>query len=210
MQGELRRGGFAVHWCTTAGDARRAIERLAPRLVVLDVGLPDETGFELLAQLRRDGHDVPVIMLTARLLGSDKVRALDLGADDYVTKPVWPEELRARIRAVLRRHVPRGRRAVFRLGALRVDVANRSVELDGQPLHLTPTELDVLIVLLRTPNQLVARERVVERALPHDDSGTRALRVHISRLRRKLAPGGPRIETVRGFGYCIRDRDDAR
>jgi len=208
VEGELRSGGFAVHRCTTAREAREAIARLRPRLVVLDVGLPDQSGFELLAALRRDGLDVPVIMLTARLLGADKVRALDLGADDYVTKPVWPEELRARIRAVLRRHGPRGMDAVHRLGALRVDVGNREVDLEGRPVHLTPTEFDVLLVLVRAPNQLVPRERFVDRALPHDDSGDNALHVHISRLRRKLADGGPHIETVRGFGYRLRDRGD--
>lgn len=169
-------------------------------LVILDLMLPRVSGFELLRELRA-ASDVPVLVLSARQDSADKVQALRLGADDYMTKPFWPEELLERIRARLRRPVLE-RSEVIEVGVLRFDLARRQVAVRGQPVDLTRVEYDFLLALARRPGAAIARSWLVENVLdPDKEGGDRTLDVHASRLRKKLGPG--LIETAWGIGYRL-------
>jgi two-component system response regulator CpxR len=179
-------------------------------LVLLDVMMPGLDGFEVLRLVRRQSP-VPVIMLTARTAQVDRVAGLDAGADDYLPKPFGPEELLARIRAVLRR-TGRAPRAVEALeaGAVRLIPSAREVRVDGAPVDLTTVEYDILEFLARAAGRTVSRDELTaalyrRRASPFD----RALDVHISNLRKKLGPHGALIRTVRGVGYLFRDGPEA-
>jgi len=208
LRGELQRAGYRCRWATTAALALLEIERRRPDVTLLDLQLPDRSGFDLLPELRVRSA-MPVIVVTARLLGHDKVRALDLGADDYITKPFWTEELLARLRAVLRR-TRRDATAidVQEFGTLRIDVPARQVSIAGDLRPLTPTEFNLLRHLARRPGQALRREQLVDAVLPKEGSATEALQVHVSRLRRKLGAEGWRIKTVWGIGYRL-DSDAA-
>lgn len=174
-------------------------------LVILDVMLPVLDGFEVLRQLRRR-NQVPVIMLTARVQQPDRIQGLDAGADDYLPKPFDPDELLARIRAVLRRTesaVPSVGESIT-LGGLRVDPATRQVWSAGNPVELTSTEFDLLEMLIRSAGRIVSRDEITaalfeREATPYD----RFLDVHISHLRKKLDDGGRLIRTIRGVGYMF-------
>lgn len=169
-------------------------------LVVLDLMVPGVPGLEVLEQLRRCS-DVPVLVLSARDGSDDKVRALRLGADDYMTKPFWPEELTERVRARLRRPVL-AREDRVRLGPLEVDLERREVWLEGEPVSLTPVELGIVGALVRRPGVAVTRQWLVANVLDPDREGTeRTLDAHISRLRKKL--GRELVETVWGVGYRL-------
>ncbi|MEQ1508503.1 MAG: response regulator transcription factor [Myxococcota bacterium] len=169
-------------------------------LVVLDLMLPELSGFEVLAQLRACS-DVPVLVLSALDGSDDKVRALRLGADDYLTKPFWPEELIERVKARLRRPVLL-RRDRVRLGALSLDLALRQVWVDEVEVALTPVEYEILAALARRPGAAVTRRWLVANVLdPDRDGNERTLDVHVSRLRRKLGPG--LVDTVWGVGYRL-------
>lgn len=197
----LAHAGYPSQWAATAGEGLEAIKLHDPDLVLLDLMLPDGSGFEVLRALRA-GSAVPVIVLTARLLGQDKVRALDLGADDYITKPFWTEELCARIRAVLRRGVlSPSAPDCLRFGAVEIDVGARAISVAGERKHLTVTEYDLMIYLAKRPGRVVLREHLIDAVLPGEDSAFEALQAHISRLRRKLGEDGKAIVTVRGIGY---------
>jgi len=202
LRGELQRAGYRCRWATTAALGLLEIERRRPDVTLLDLQLPDRSGFDLLPELRRRSA-MPVIVVTARLLGDDKVRALDLGADDYVTKPFWAQELLARLRAVVRRTRPQASAVDVQLGALRIDVPARQVSVAGAPCSLTPTEFNLLHHLARRPGQALRREQLVDAVLPKEGSATEALQVHISRLRRKLGAEGWRVKTVWGIGYRL-------
>ena len=169
-------------------------------LIVLDLMLPGTYGLDVLKKVREQS-DVPVLILTARDHPSDRVRGLELGADDYVTKPFWPEELLARVRARIRRpSMNRGERIVA--GALNIDLGARTVELDGNPIELTRVELDLLAELAGRPGQAITRAALVDRVLDPDKQGTeRTLDVHVSRLRKKLGAESKRVATVWGIGY---------
>ncbi len=195
---QLERAGFVVRWLRD-GDAARGADLDGLSLVVLDLMLPGVYGLDLL-RLFRARSDVPVLVLTARNETADKVRALELGADDYVTKPFWPEELVARVQARLRRPtMTRGDR--LRVGALDLDLGAHLASHAGVPLDLTPTELQLLVALARRPGAAVTRRALADAAL--DLGGERTLDVHVSRLRRKLPEGAPRIVTVWGIGYRL-------
>ncbi|MCB9680576.1 MAG: response regulator transcription factor [Alphaproteobacteria bacterium] len=169
-------------------------------LVVLDLMLPNLSGFEVLEQLRK-GSDVPVLVLSARDGSEDKVRALRLGADDYLTKPFWPEELTERVKARLRRPVLQ-RQDRVQLGALAVDLERREVWVDDTSVALTPVEFEILAALARRPGAAVTRRWLVANVLdPEREGNERTLDVHVSRLRRKLGPG--MVETVWGVGYRL-------
>jgi two-component system response regulator MtrA len=201
LRRELLEQGFAVRWVASAAAARAQLGDAMPDLVLLDLNLPDESGYALLAELRTS-RPVPIIVLTARLLGEDKVRALDLGADDYVTKPFWTEELCARIRAVLRRRAPWERpRDRHDFGGLAIDAASRQATVDGMVAPLTATEFDLLHYLAVRPGRAVHRAHLISEALPGEESDVEALQAHMSRLRRKLGPYAHFIATVRGVGY---------
>ncbi len=201
----LRREGFEVVWHRDgAGAAREDAGTFA--LVVLDLMLPNVYGLDLLKRWRASGASTPVLVLSARDDTSDKVRALKIGADDYVTKPFWPEELVARVRARLRRpdiRAPGG--GPLRVGRLEIDVDERAVRVDGTPTpELTKVELDVLLALAKRAGSAISRRALVEACLDPEKMGNeRTLDVHVSRLRKKLGAAGPQLMTVWGIGYKL-------
>jgi two-component system response regulator CpxR len=200
----LAREGFAIDWVAngTAGlEQARAAEYA---LILLDVMMPDSDGFEVLRRIRERSR-TPVLMLTARGDTQDRVRGLEMGADDYLPKPFDPAELAARIRAVLRRAAPPAAAAAIALGDLELDGGSRSVRRGGEPVELTTVEFDLLAALLRVAGNTVSREDLVRGVLGREFSPfDRSIDTHVYNLRRKLGPhagGGERIKGVRGAGY---------
>jgi len=201
VQGHLEEAGYAVDWLRDGDDAM-LVDPAPYGLVVLDLMLPGAYGLDVLKHLR-ERHDVPVLVLSARNETPDKVRALKLGADDYVTKPFWPDELLARVSARLRRPVLQ-RAQILRAGALTIDAEARRVEVDGKAVSLTQVEFDVLSALARRMGSAVTRAWLVDAALDPDKEGTeRTLDVHVSRLRKKLGNAGKQIATVWNIGYRL-------
>jgi two-component system alkaline phosphatase synthesis response regulator PhoP len=214
----LKGAGYRV---LTARDGQTALALARhehPDLVVLDLMLPGGLdGLEVCRRLRRDAvlADVPIIMLTARVEETDRLIGLELGADDYVTKPFSPREVVARVRAVLRRargHGPPS--GVVRVGELTIDLPNRSVTVGEQPISLTPTEFDLLAVMARNPGRPFSREQLINLVYDVAYSGyDRAIDSHIKNLRRKIEPNPrqPRyVLTVYGVGYKFCERREAR
>ena len=211
---ESIRLGFALQWRevdvlgAASGDvALDIVEREAPDLVLLDIGLPGQDGFEVLRELRAFS-DVPVVMLTARDDAMDKVKGLELGADDYVTKPFNHLELMARVRAVLRRHdmpAPASRAPSFRSGDLEVDFARQEARLHGERVDLTPTEYKLLYHLVRNAGHVLQHGTLLAKVWGREYMDeTDYVRVYIRRLREKLGddPEHPRyIQTERRLGY---------
>jgi two-component system, OmpR family, response regulator MprA len=193
-----------------AGDGVEALELLAVDgvdAVLLDVTMPRLDGLETCRRLRRDGNELPVLMLTARDAVSDRVAGLDAGADDYVVKPFALEELLARLRALLRRLTPQDG-DVIRFADLTLDPGTRQVERGGERIELTRTEFSLLELFLLNPRQVLTRSVIFERVWGYDFGfGSNSLDVYIGYLRRKTEAGGrPRlIQTVRGVGYALRD-----
>jgi two-component system, OmpR family, response regulator MprA len=178
-----------------------------PDLVVLDVMMPGIDGYEVARRLRAAG-DVPILMLTAKDEVRDRVRGLDVGADDYLVKPFALEELQARIRALLRRREPEATRQVLRYSDLEVDTGSRDVRRDERRIDLTAKEYELLTTFLRQPRQVLSREYLLERVWGFNfEAETHVLEVYVGYLRQKLEAGGePRlIHTVRGAGYVLRD-----
>jgi two-component system OmpR family response regulator len=173
--------------------------------VLLDVMMPGIDGLEVLRRIRARSR-VPVIMLTARGDEADRVAGLELGADDYIPKPFSPRELLARVRAVLRRAAPEvaGERLVA--GGIEVDIAARTVSVDGRPVELTGLEFDILVALMRRAGRVVPRNALLAEAGRDEVVGERTVDVHVSKLRRKL--GEARIRTVRGIGYLVPRGDE--
>jgi DNA-binding response OmpR family regulator len=204
----LRREGFQVVTAVDGAAALAAVERARPALVVLDLMLPGLTGLEVLRRLRAAGN-LPVILLTARGEEADRVVGLELGADDYVTKPFSNRELVARVKAVLRRAQPPtpSETHVLVLGGLRLDTAARSVTLDGQPVALTVREFDLLAFLMRHPGQVFTREQLLDQVWGYTfASDLSTVTVHVRRLREKIErdPANPRLlQTVWGVGYRL-------
>jgi DNA-binding response OmpR family regulator len=201
----LRRDGYGVHLATDGAAALAAVRRLRPVAVVLDVGLPTMDGIEVCRTLRAADDWTPVLFVTARDDEVDRVLGLELGADDYVTKPFSPRELVARVRSVLRRSGggpgggPGGE--VLEIGATRVDVGQRRVWTDGREVSLTSTEFDLLAALMRRPRQVFERAQLLSMVWGYEAvAGSRTVDVHIAQLRAKLGPASP-IRTVRGVGY---------
>jgi len=202
----LNRDGYRVLTAYDGNDALRIARESKPDLIVLDLMLPGMNGFDVCRILRKES-DVPIIMLTAMTTDDDRLTGLNLGADDYVTKPFSPRELAARVRAVLRR-LP-GERGPEKIehGALTVDFLKHEAYLDGKPLNLTPIEFKVLGALIKEPGRVFSRAQIIEKALGHDfDSFDRTIDVHILKLRRKLEPNPhhPKyIKTIYGAGYKL-------
>ncbi|MEE2788310.1 MAG: response regulator transcription factor [Myxococcota bacterium] len=201
LKPELERAGYECTWVRDIALAKTAYDEGIHDVVLLDLMLPDGSGYDLLRAFRVN-NATPVIVISARILGEDKVKALDLGADDYVTKPFWTNELTARIRAILRRHpVARDIDRNYTFGAVEVDMRSRIVRVHGEPRALTPTEFALLEFFIRRPQQALRRERIIDTIFRNPDSATEALQTHISRLRKKLGDDGGRIQTVWGIGY---------
>ena len=204
----LERAGFAV---STARDGNEALMRARqerPDLIVLDLGLPELDGLEVTRRLRRDSG-VPIIMLTARHEETDKVVGLELGADDYVTKPFSPRELEARVRAVLRRQAAGAATDVLRAGDVTLDIPRLRTEVSGRAVELTGTEFQLLAALARQPGRVFTRAQLLDAI--HGvafDSYERAIDAHVKNIRRKIEPDPrtPRyLLTVYGVGYRVSD-----
>ena len=197
----LSQAGFDPQWVQD-GDAARDLDPDDYRVIVLDLMLPGTYGMDLLKRYRMKS-EVPVLILSARDDTADKIRGLKLGADDYVTKPFFPEELVARIQACLRRPNLVGTERLV-VGAIQVDLERREVSNAAGSLSLTPVEFEILALLARRKGSAVTREALVDAALdPAQDGSRRTLDVHISRLRSKLGKDAIQLETVWGIGYRL-------
>jgi two-component system response regulator MtrA len=197
----LSQAGFDPHWVQD-GDAARNLDPDDYRIIVLDLMLPGTYGMDLLKRYRVKS-EVPVLILSARDDTADKIRGLKLGADDYVTKPFFPEELVARVQACLRRPNLVGT-ARLTVGAIQIDLERREVTNGEGTLSLTPVEFEILALLARRKGAAVTREALVDAALDSaQDSSRRTLDVHISRLRNKLGGDAAQLETVWGIGYRL-------
>ncbi len=200
VRGYLARDGYRVIWVRSGEDALVEIDRHPVRLVLLDIGLPGKDGFDVCRDLRAHS-DVPILMLTARDEEPDRIVGLEVGADDYITKPFSPRELVARMKAVLRRSEPHDRRDVLSLGDVVVDRESHDVTVDGRPIDLTAKEFDLLAYFLANTGVLLSRDLLLDRVWGLEyPGGTRTVDVHVAQLRRKL--GRPDlIRTLRGSGY---------
>lgn len=203
----LRRDGFGVHVESDGGAALAAVRRLKPAAVVLDIGLSGMDGIEVCRTLRGAGDWTPVLFVTARDEEVDRLLGLELGADDYVTKPFSPRELAARVRTVLRRTAgPPPRSEVLSAGGVRMDVTQRRAWAGEREVALTPTEFDLLAELLRQPGRVFERAQLLSSVWGYAvEAGTRTVDVHIAQLRAKLGAESP-IRTVRGVGYAADTR----
>jgi len=205
----LQKEGFEVQTAADGPSAIDLVERDRPALVVLDLMLPGMSGFDVCKRLRQDSA-VPIIMLTARDEDVDKIVGLELGADDYMTKPFNPRELVARVRAVLRRSAAGGagdakqQAGIVSAGALRVDRARREAHAGGRALELRTKEFDLLATLVENAGIVLTREQLLDRVWGYSFYGeTRTVDVHVQHLRAKLAGSGVGIQTVRGVGYKL-------
>jgi two-component system, OmpR family, response regulator len=202
----LTRAGHTVDHTASGKDADALLVTDSFDLVVLDVGLPDINGFEVLRRLRSRKSSANVLVLTARDAVDDRVRGLDLGADDYLTKPFSVAEFEARVRALLRRNAASATK--WSVGPLTVDMAAKRVRVNGNPVDLTPREWGLLELLLTRPGRVLSKEQIAESLFSVDEQVTlNAVEVHVSRLRAKIEPAGAHIRTVRGFGYLWEGED---
>ena len=208
----LERDGYQVQSAGNGLDALKAVDTFHPALVVLDIMLPGLDGMEVVRRLRSDHNNVPVLMLTARDEDIDKILGLELGADDYMTKPFNPRELVARVKAILRRSEASNSSddgmapapAVVHIGDLVIDEARREVSSKGKIIDLRTQEFEVLLVLARHKGLVLTREQLLSLAWGFDFYGqTRTVDVHIAQLRRKLGSSNVTIETVTGIGYKL-------
>ncbi|MBE7201632.1 MAG: response regulator [Parafilimonas terrae] len=199
----LRQGGYAADHEADGADAVQLALSEPYSLIVLDLGLPGLPGFDVLKAIRAAGSTVPVMVLTARDAISDRVRGLDLGADDYLLKPFDLAEFEARVRALVRRGqaVPN---PVLRCGTLELDRATGTVTLGGAPVALRRRELAVLTILMTRVGKPVPKERLSAEIFGFDEAvAPNALELYVARLRKKLQPDGPEIRTIRGLGYLL-------
>ena len=204
----LRNAGFQVDSAGTKEEALDALSHRPPDAVLLDLVLPDGSGVDVCKKVREWSH-VPIVVVSAVGDEREKVRALDAGADDYVTKPFGSQELAARLRAVLRRVADTPAEPAITIGDLMIDLADRRVERDGEPIHLTPIEFDLLRVLAQNRGRLVTHRQLLQEVWgPAYGEETHYLRVHVAHIRRKLErdPARPRyVSTEPGVGYRLLD-----
>ncbi len=198
----LERDGYNVEGVTNGKDALSKQTTLKPDLVILDLMLPDFDGFDVCRQIRAKSS-VPILMLTARREDVDKIVGLELGADDYLTKPFNPRELAARVKAILRRYQagiePGG---AIEMGGLKIDLLRHEVTVGGQPVGLRTKEFDLLATFAQNLGIVFSREKLLEIVWGYDYYGeTRTVDVHVNHLRRKIEGSGVDIETLRGAGY---------
>lgn len=198
----LEQEGYRVEGASNGRDALSMLDAIKPALVVLDLMLPDIDGFEVCRQIRGKS-DIPILMLTARKEDIDKIVGLELGADDYLTKPFNPRELAARVKAILRRYQAGLRPGkAIEVGDLRIDLSRHEATIGGQLLALRTKEFALLATLAQNPGRVMTREQLLEMVWGFDYYGeTRTVDVHINHLRDKIAGSGAVIETVRGIGY---------
>jgi two-component system alkaline phosphatase synthesis response regulator PhoP len=205
LESDLQTEGYEV---AVVGDGAEAVRRACAEafdLILLDVMLPNKDGFEVCRELRHGGMKTPIILLTAKTQEAEKVLGLDVGADDYVTKPFSPRELRARIRALLRRTTPEGGEEVYRFGPCELDLVRFELRRDGRRLETTTTELKLLAAFVRQRGRVLTRDRLLDEVWGSGISVTdRAVDNHIVSLRKKIEdePSAPRyLISVRGLGY---------
>ncbi|MGH2873292.1 MAG: response regulator transcription factor [Solirubrobacteraceae bacterium] len=208
----LSLSGYEVVVAVGGADALQQVNGAVPDAVVLDVGLPDIDGLEVCRLLRREGNRIPILMLTARDAVSDRIDGLDAGADDYLVKPFDIDELRARLRALLRRAGGEGDvDGGLMFAELRLDPARHGVEVSGGFVELTRTEYQLLELLMLNPRRVLPHSLIYDRVWGYDFGPTsNALRVYVGYLRRKLEDAGarPLIHTVRGVGYALREPEE--
>ncbi|MDR2015152.1 MAG: response regulator transcription factor [Azoarcus sp.] len=198
----LRQGGYAVDWAPNGIEAETALLTVSYDLLILDLGLPKLPGLEVLKRLRARGAKVPVLILTALDGTGDRVKGLDLGADDYMVKPFELAELEARVRALTRRSA--GTTPTIQCGQLTYDQVGRVAQIQGQPLDLSAREIGLLEILLTRMGRLVSKDQLVDHLCGWgEEVSHNAIEVYVHRLRKKLEVGGVKIATVRGLGYCL-------
>lgn len=204
LSNSMRHAGYAVDCVRDGLAAKLILSGEQPfDLIILDLGLPKLDGFGVLRGLRNNNRQVPVIILTARDEEGDRVKGLDLGADDYMIKPFSLPELEARVRALLRRGQC-GMNPVYSCGRLTFDSVARRTMIDGVPLELTTRELSVLEALMLRTGWVVSKEQLLERLYSYaEEASNNAIEVYIHRLRKKVEPAGVSIRTIRGLGYVI-------
>ncbi|GBG13814.1 two-component system [Novimethylophilus kurashikiensis] len=201
----LGQSGYAIDRASNGEQANTMLQNAAYDLAILDLGLPKMDGTEVLKRLRQRGGRTPVLILTARDAIEDRVQGLDLGADDYLTKPFNLVELEARVRALIRRG-QLGSNAALHCGNLEFDPSGRRATNGNTPLELSSRELGVLEVLMLRQNKVVNKEQIMEALCNWDeDLGDNAIEVYIHRLRKKLESSGARIRTIRGLGYLLEE-----
>ena len=199
----LRAGGYAVDVVESGDNAESALLTQPYDLVILDLGLPGISGLEVLRRMRARKVNVPVLILTAADSVEQRVHGLDLGADDYMAKPFALSELEARVRALTRRALGSGQN-LLRHGDLCLDPVGRVASINDVVLDLSARELGLLETLLQRAGRLVSKEQLVDHLCEWgDEVSNNAIEVYVHRLRKKLEPGGVRIATVRGLGYCL-------
>jgi len=204
----LEREGYQVSAVGNGLDALQVVRASHPDLMILDIMLPGLDGFEVCRQIRAQDHTLPILMLTARDEDIDKIIGLEMGADDYLTKPFNPRELVARVKAILRRSerqpAPPEASQVLQIADLTIDLGQHLVTCASQPIDLRTQEFEVLVALARNRGLVLSREKLLNLAWGFDFFGqTRTVDVHIAQLRRKLAPSAVKIETVTGVGYKL-------
>lgn len=207
LERHFRSGGHAVDWAPSAPEAEDFLraDTQGYDLVILDIMLPGGDGREILQRIRSSESGLPVLVLTARSQVTDRVNLLDLGADDYMTKPFDVAELDARCRAVVRRRHGQAQ-SLIQVGALELDAASSRVMAQGRPLDLRSRELRLLEVLIAQPGQVFSKSQLMDKLFGlTDDASENAIEVYIGRLRRKIQDSGVIIETVRGLGYRLRE-----
>ncbi|HEX2036909.1 MAG TPA: response regulator transcription factor [Chloroflexota bacterium] len=206
----LSNEGFTVYTAWDGQEALDAARRLKPAMIVLDLMMPKVDGWEVCRRLRREST-VPIIMLTARDDDEDKIGGLDLGADDYLTKPFNPRELVARIKAILRRaQEPADPDAALEVGDVRLDPARREARVAGKPVPLRTQEFELLRVLAKHAGRVMTREALLSQAWGYDYLGeSRTVDMHVAALREKLQGSSTRIESVRGYGYKLVEPPEA-
>ena len=198
----LRQGGYAVDWAPNGTEADTALLTVAYDLLILDLGLPKLSGLELLKRVRGRNSAIPVLILTAMDGSGDRVKGLDLGADDYMVKPFDLAELEARVRALTRRSA--GTTPSIQCGALIYDQVGRVAQIAGQNIELSAREIGLLEVLLTRMGRLVSKDQLVDHLCGWgEEVSHNAIEVYVHRLRKKLEIGGVKIATVRGLGYCL-------
>lgn len=204
----LRQCGYTVDHVSSGADADVAIKTAPFDLAILDLGLPKMEGFEVLKRMRSAGKRFPVLIVTARDALEDRVSGLDLGADDYMTKPFDLPELEARVRALIRRsHFGAEPEIVY--GPVRMDTVSRSITINGEAIDFSARELGVFELLLQRPGKIVAKEKLLEHMYGFDEEVSQnAVEVLIHRLRKKIESYGLSVRTIRGLGYVLESEQD--